>query len=1122
MNLTEKMREIADTLGVYDNKSAILEKDMQRITAEVEAEHARNAKNIEDTLNMRLEDAGRRRKDWHASLTQAQRYMDKMYRGMHERTYVAANGRDPHGGATVSVGNNLRQMRESGSRMRFFRNGDNDVMLEVGERSEAVMRSFQQHCNELSNDVETQHEAECQYARSVNSRDSATEEMRYTDAKNDAQMNYNQRKSLIHTELINAFSTDLKPQEIRTTFDHLHQSIPTHENYAPPAAFPEEICYGYAGYEVTDDLKDDAKNKALSASCGYMLEQVGKRTYLKFPYGYSLSDQRFSTMFEFNQKTRPQVIEHMRSLALRLMMSNPANKAYMTLIDPIEVGKTFSMFAPLGDENERVIDTRIWFEDDRIEERLASIIAHTADVNFRCLQGRFDNILQYNEAAGKTAEPLRFLLVMDFPRRFTPSALEKLESIVTNGPSTGVYALIAADVDAMNESMDPTVQRIRERMNVFPLINNAMFTSDKVNGRPMRFMPMICSEEDAALQTITKIGQAVKAAENIVIELDDIYGPNPKKYTDPSSIDYLERHFMAYDASNGVCLPIGLEGASKLVELKLGGVSDGGKAHTYHAMIGGSIGSGKSALLHNIITNTLIRYNPREVQVYLVDLKDGVEFRRYAPYMGLSNLRVVGVKAEKEFGLSVLQELANEQSLRAQKFKSAQVSRIEEYNEKMRRENRMDEIIPRLVAVFDEVQALFDSDEDPTTKRSVKLLETLVLMGGSAFGIQIILATQDWANVRAIPTSLYSNFHVRIGLKCNKDSASTLLGSDNGAADRLATFDAGQAVFNEYAGHKDYNHEFRGTLVRRKDGERILNRLVELHMQDPHYSKPARQRLLSSDVADNVLNMLTRFVNTGNIDMVNTMKYRLWLGEGLGMVNTYNPTLSARRGQNLLLVGSEENTAGNITGFAAMSLMLESARLEEQLTRPIITVFDFGGDSVDSFGEQKLLTDLMEAVPQAFRVFGRSDTIEGLQILQEELNAGIDGPQHFVIFFGLNRARRLTDGSTYESRPRDMLARLIHEGPEKGMNFIVWANSPAMFQQSYGDLLGDFEHRLVFDKTEDDMYLYFVQDKKPEAADERNALSYNLDGDNQLIKLYTKPEDGWTKGFVANIAKYFN
>ena len=102
-----------------------------------------------------------------------------------------------------------------------------------------------------------------------------------------------------------------------------------------------------------------------------------------------------------------------------------------------------------GNGDERAIDTKIWSDDKQIEERLKLIVDHTTDVIQRCLQGRYDNILDYNEDAGINAEPLRFLMIMDFPKHFTDKSISYLESIIDNGPKTGVYTIIAADKTEM-------------------------------------------------------------------------------------------------------------------------------------------------------------------------------------------------------------------------------------------------------------------------------------------------------------------------------------------------------------------------------------------------------------------------------------------------------------------------------------------------------------------------------------------------------------------------------------------------------------------------------------------------------------------------------------------------
>ncbi len=430
--------------------------------------------------------------------------MENMQHRLLERGLYAVNNR-PNGGAAgsgyASLIQGLTDMRRTSQGTLHFKPGDNDELIAHMEAAQDMMSRFKQDAAAVAQAAEQQFNEENDFARRRFASQSAQEEASFTRLMTDAQNEYQQRKTQLNNDLVAAFSTKLDPQGMHAMFERLHHAIPTHENYTLPMAFPDEVCFGYAGYDITDELDNECKRQALSASCGYMVEKIGRRTYLKFPYGYGFTDNRFSSMFQFNQKSRDEMVTHMQSMVMRLMMSAPCGKAWLTMIDPFKRAETFSMFSPWGKDDERVIDTRIWHEENRIEERLQTIISHISDIHQRCLQGRYENILEYNASAGKNAEPLRFLVIMDFPRHFTPAALDMLESIVTNGATTGVYALIAADMDAVEESMNPAVQRICQSMNSFTLHEEAMFTSDVINNRPLRFLPMSCVNDDIVFDT---------------------------------------------------------------------------------------------------------------------------------------------------------------------------------------------------------------------------------------------------------------------------------------------------------------------------------------------------------------------------------------------------------------------------------------------------------------------------------------------------------------------------------------------------------------------------------------------------------------------------------------------
>ena len=1107
MNLVDKMKEIADTLNVYDQKISSTEKDCQNRKAKAANEHQNRKQSIEQQRDVQINDANQRKGKWEEEVFESRRYMQKMQDSLKERAYAASFGGKVLGSVGGVTFDNIIEKLERMDRKEAstFRAGDNDELIRIAKNIKPIMQKFEDDQAKIAQAIQQQYSAEISYSQKSFNRENAKEEARFSKQNGDIDALLHEQRKSINTHLIEQFNTRINPQEIKKEYEKKTESIPTYDNYAPPEAFPEEIVFGDVAYEITDDLKDSVKKQVLIDSCNTLISTVGRRTFVRFPYGYSFTDYRFSSLFEFDSRNREQIISHMQTLILRLMMSIPCKKAWLTLIDPIELGNTFSLFAPWGDIEERVIDTRIWHEEGRIEERLQTIIDHTSDVHIRCLQGKYKNIIEYNEHAGKNAEPLRFIFIMDFPRKFTQSALDKLESIIVNGPSTGVFAIIAGDVNEI--SADLSVSRIIEKINVFSFERGLLFAPEAVNNRALRFMPLSLGDKDKVLKTIDKISDGLKE-------------PDPPVF--PADVYRTGEQPMTYDASNGISIPLGLEGANKLIELKLGGVSEGGKGRSYHAMVGGSIGSGKSSMLHAIIMGILHHYSPNEVQLYLVDMKEGVEFKKYAQHMGLANLHIVAIEAEKDFGLAVLQELTNEQGRRGQKFKEMQTDRIETYNRKMREENRMSDIMPRLIVVIDEIQWMFDEAEDPITKECARLLESLILMGGSAFGIQLILATQDWNNVVGVRDSIYNNIGVRIAKRSTRESAQKLLASDNEVITRLVTYDQRQAIFNEYSGHKDYNREFRAVYFTPEKMNEWMNQIAALQRQQELNSTFGFQRVLSSDIQDHDDNPLNIFAKDNKVIDNATMSYRLFIGESLGLINTFYPIFKAKKGNNLLMIGGRERDANTIVGFVFMSLLMESIRLGKRVKQPVLTIFDFSSPNQYYDYSSTLLNVLFERLPRAVRVFKNSDVLEGLEILENEIESNDDNPQHFVVFFGLNRARRLIEGGAYDEKPRDRLAKLFHIGPEKGVNFVVWANSPSAFQQFYNDTLFDFELRLVLDGTEEEMYPYFIQDKKPATADTRNAISYNLDGENQIIKLYTQPSEKWVDEYVKSANRFLD
>ncbi|GEL18274.1 FtsK/SpoIIIE domain-containing protein [Pseudonocardia asaccharolytica] len=184
-----------------------------------------------------------------------------------------------------------------------------------------------------------------------------------------------------------------------------------------------------------------------------------------------------------------------------------------------------------------------------------------------------------------------------------------------------------------------------------------------------------------------------------------------------------------------------------------------------HALVGGPSGSGKTNLLLAMISSMAARYDPDELELYLLDFKEGVSFAQFAPgrrdTTWLPHARLIGVNinTDREFGLALLQFLAHEMRRRAEAAKAHEVTKLEEL-----RSADPDGRWPRIVAVIDEFQYLF-AERDAVTRQATQLLEDVARRGRSQ-GIHLVLASQDVSGIEAFwgRPAIFEQFVLRIAL----------------------------------------------------------------------------------------------------------------------------------------------------------------------------------------------------------------------------------------------------------------------------------------------------------------------------------------------------------------------
>jgi S-DNA-T family DNA segregation ATPase FtsK/SpoIIIE len=191
-----------------------------------------------------------------------------------------------------------------------------------------------------------------------------------------------------------------------------------------------------------------------------------------------------------------------------------------------------------------------------------------------------------------------------------------------------------------------------------------------------------------------------------------------------------------------------------------------------HLLIAGTTGSGKSVLLHSILSG-LITSN-KSIKLALIDPKK-VEFSHYSEIQHL----MYPVVTDPDNALSLLSDLVDEMENRFKIMSKASVTNISDFNRK-----KPNKELPHIVLVIDEF-----SDLMHTSKKIFQKQLCLLAQKSRACGIHIIIATQR-PSVDVVTGLIKSNFPARISCRVSSLIDSRVILNCSGAEKLLGKGDA--------------------------------------------------------------------------------------------------------------------------------------------------------------------------------------------------------------------------------------------------------------------------------------------------------------------------------------------
>ncbi|MBG79833.1 MAG: cell division protein FtsK, partial [Phycisphaerae bacterium] len=764
----------------------------------------------------------------------------------------------------------------------------------------------------------------------------------------------------------------------------------------------------------------------------------------------------------------------------------PAGKARLTLLDPVGLGESYAGFMHLADVDEAPILRRVYSESRHIDEQLLDITDHMQNVIQTYLRNDYETIEEYNQHAGQIAEPYHFLVIADFPVNISEQSSKRLMSIIRSGTRCGVYTILLRD---LRRPLPPGIHESDLHAELTTIRHDQdqwLLRSDKIGPTPIE---MTLEPTEATANSILKrVRDASEATHRVEVPFRMIAPP--------------EDELWSASTRDEIRVSLGQSGANRQQYLRLG------RGTAQHALVAGKTGSGKSTLMHVLITNLAMWFSPNEIEFYLIDFKKGVEFQIYDQYQ-LPHAEVIAIESDREFGLSVLQKIDVELKRRGELFRKLGVQDLAGYRD------ACDDPLPRVLLMIDEFQELFIED-DMITQEATLLMDRLVRQG-RAFGMHALLGSQTLDGVYSLARSTMGQMGVRIALQCSEVDSYLILSEDNPHA-RLLTR-PGDAIYNDAGGKLEGNSPFQVVWLNEEDRRASMDAIA----RKAEATNLQREPFVFRGHVAAELESCHGLMSDLESPCEDAEEPCIWLGDAVAIKPNTCFTLPSVAGANLLILGQNEKAASSLLEASILGLAAQATPHEA----PSFIILDGLSQS------KGRLAQLAEALPHQTMCPSDHELESTFDALHATLGERLANPRqkhhplHVVIagMHGWRGLRRKEDDYSFSAeqgppKPDAILASVLKEGPSVNIHVLTWMdtiNNLTRFldrttQREYGN-------RVLFQMSQMDSSQIIDSTAASRLGENRAVLHREELGSIEKFRPWDKPDMDWLLEQAAKLSR---
>lgn len=847
---------------------------------------------------------------------------------------------------------------------------------------------------------------------------------------------------------------------------------------------------------------------------GMLRPQITKLQGINHSFGWDIRIPVFLSVrgaveIAHRRSARDSALALVRSVLLRALACTPPGKLRLSVFDPTGLGQSIANLLELGEYDRDLIGGKVWSSTDDLHRVLAEHTAHVELVIQKYLRAEYASLDAFNAAAGEIAEPYRLLVIFDAPSGFDERTVNELRRIIENGPRCGVATLLVTD-EELDAPYGVSLDGLREGLRRIRL--HVPFTDSSANAA-VAFELLPDSDAGASPPVVTSIveqvGKSAQEATSSAVSFERCFGlfvdaaieghkrglprlTTIVKASDPET-------WWSQTTIESVAAPIGLRGARDVATLTFDSSDHSG------ALLVGRPGSGKSTLLHTYIAGITTLYGPDELELHLIDFKEGVEFKVYAAG-SLPHARTVAIESDREFGVSVLQAIEAELAWRGSLLRGSESHSSLETLRKATGER-----LPRIVLIFDEFQVLF-ARNDKLGSAAAEALETLIRQG-RGFGIHVLLGSQSLAGLDALGSHVPQLLPVRILLPAADGDAFRVLGEGNVEGTALTT--AGEGILNPAGGVVEGNERFRGAAIE-EDTRR--DRVAAMRTKADSHGFQRRPVVFEGNAPIPAEDMPPeRFLD--EIRGADSRTLRLRFGSPMAIAGNADINLRRESGANILVVARNGSSdTGPFSGFSAPRAVVANMILSAAAQRGSVELVDFLpiDEGLESFTQPLLDASLV-------RVNRRRQVPELLTRIRDEVAQRVaeddtNAPAILLALFGMHRARDFDQEAVdydAETDLPELLVQILRDGPEVGVHTLLWFDTiPSIGRRLPPSAAREVSWRLAGKMSADDSSSFLGVDTASSLR-EQQVLAANEDrGVLQRCTLIAAPSAMWTQELV--------